>query len=277
MKKVMERLANIDRRVIYALIWVVILFPMIRPVGLPISITPEVRKTHEWIHENLKAGDTVLVDVDFDPSQAPELLPQLLAVMKDLMTLEQRIVLVSFTPGGFLYQDRIVTEVAADFQYQYGSDIISLPFKAGNESAYNALGRDMKELYSVDYYGSPLTDAALWRDLSGTADFKAVFTFCAGDQGVWMIRHVGQVNSTPVFNGTVSSSGAFMTPYWESGQLTGFIVGMSGAAEYEKLSGFTGTATSGMDAQSFGHILITTLIVVGNVGYLGSKRKGMVR
>ncbi len=277
MGNAMERLANLDRRIIYGLIWLVILFPMVKPVGLPISITPEVRKTHEWIHQNLRAKDVVMVDVDFDPSQAPELLPQLLAVSKDLMTMGQRIVLVSFLPGGFVYQDRIVTEVAADFDYEYGSDILSLPFKAGNESAYNALGRDIKALYTEDYYGKPLADTALWQDLKGVADLKAVFTFCAGDQGVWMIRHVGQVNKTPVFNGTVSSSGAFMTPYWESGQLTGFIVGMSGAAEYEKLSGFTGSAISGMDAQSFGHILITALIVVGNVGYLGSKRKGKVR
>lgn len=269
----LKKMANIDRRIIYALIWLVVLFPLVRPIGLPIPITPEARKTFDWIHANLKAGDPVLIDVDFDPSSAPELLPQLIAVTKDLMNMRIRIVLASFLPGAFVYQDQIVAQIAPSRGYQYGTDLLSLPFKAGNESAYNALGRDMGALYTEDYYGKPLGDAPLWQDVRSAGDFRAVFTFCSGDQGVWMIRQVGQVLGTPVLNGTVASSGAYMTPYWQSGQLTGFVVGMSGAAEYETLAGFPGAATSGMDAQSFGHLLIAGLIVVGNAGHLATRRK----
>jgi hypothetical protein len=50
--------------------------------------------------------------------------------------------------------------------------------------------------------------------------------------------------------------------------------GLRGAAEYEALLGRRGVATAGMDAQSATHALIIVLILVGNVGYLASRRRG---
>lgn len=269
----MERLLNLDRRFMYILMFLVILFPLVRPLGLPVPITPDVQRTYDWIQTNLQEGDVVFVDVDFDPAQAPELLPQLESVVSDLMSSGVKMVLGTFLTGGFMYQKKVVEEIAPKFGYRYGEDIVSLPFKAGNESAYNALGKDILGLYREDFRGHRLDGMPLWESLGSFKDFQASFCFCAGDQGIWMIRHLGQATGVPVINGTVASSGAFMTPFWESGQLSGFIVGMSGAAEYESLSGFSGTALSGMDAQSFGHLLISFLVVAGNVGYLASKRK----
>ncbi len=268
-----EKLADLDRRIIYGAIFIVVLMPLIRPFGLPLAITSDVEESYKWVHENIYEDDIVFIDVDFDPSSAPELLPQYIAMSKDFMQIGAKIVLVSYLPGGFMYQKQLVEETAPEFDYEYGCDIISLPFKAGNESAYNALGRDLKSLYTEDYYGDRLQGMVLWERINSITDAKAVICFCAGDQAIWMIRHVGQVHDIPIINGTVASSGAFMTPFWESKQLSGFVVGMSGAAEYEQLSNFVGRAASAMDAQSFGHILITLFVVLGNTGYLVAKRR----
>ncbi len=266
---------DLDRRIIYGAIFIAVLTPLIRPFGLPLAITPDVLESYKWVHDNICEGDIVFIDVDFDPSSAPELFPQYIAMSKDFMGIGAKIVLASYLPGGFMYQKQLVEEVAPEFGYEYGRDIVSLPFKAGNESAYNALGRDLKGLYTEDFYGEKLNGMPLWNQIKGIADIRAIFCFCAGDQAIWMIRHAGQVHRIPVFNGTVASSGAFMTPFWESKQLSGFIVGMSGAAEYEQLSGNVGQAASAMDAQSFGHILITIFVILGNAGYIVARRKGI--
>ena len=49
---------------------------------------------------------------------------------------------------------------------------------------------------------------------------------------------------------------------------------MKGAAEYEQLIGKPGTASVGMDAQSLTHLLIVIFVIVGNIQYFLSKRKG---
>jgi len=48
--------------------------------------------------------------------------------------------------------------------------------------------------------------------------------------------------------------------------------GLRGAAEYEKLINAPGIATKLMDAQSLAHLLIITLIVLGNVAFVVKQR-----
>jgi hypothetical protein len=60
--------------------------------------------------------------------------------------------------------------------------------------------------------------------------------------------------------------------YVGSGQLVGLLGGMKGAAEYEKMVGKPGLATTGMGMQSLAHFLLIGLIGVGNIGYLMARR-----
>ncbi len=62
-------------------------------------------------------------------------------------------------------------------------------------------------------------------------------------------------------------------PNLQAGQIVGIVAGMRGAAEYEIMVGKPGTAVAGMDAQSFAHVLIMLLIIVGNVGYILTRKK----
>ena len=57
-------------------------------------------------------------------------------------------------------------------------------------------------------------------------------------------------------------------PYLDSGQLSGLLTGMKGAAEYEKITGLTGAGSAAMGGQSFAHLSILILIVLGNLSVL---------
>jgi len=59
----------------------------------------------------------------------------------------------------------------------------------------------------------------------------------------------------------------------QSRQVLAGVLGMKGAAEYEVLIGHPGTATAGMDAQSFSHALIIVFIIVGNLGYIFTRKE----
>jgi hypothetical protein len=69
-------------------------------------------------------------------------------------------------------------------------------------------------------------------------------------------------------------SGPDYVPYYNAGQLLGLAAGMKGAAEYEKLVGRPGDATTGMAAQSASHALLIAFIVFGNVTYFRARRRG---
>src|ERR1051325_3533861 len=54
-------------------------------------------------------------------------------------------------------------------------------------------------------------------------------------------------------------------PFLDSGQLSGLLTGMKGAAEYEQLVGAPGTGSTMMAGQSFAHLYIFILILLGNL------------
>jgi hypothetical protein len=268
-----QKLNNLDVRWLYLLMVIFVTFPLLKPLGLPLAITGPTQKSFDWIKANIKPGDVVLIDVAFDPSSAPELLPMYTALGKWFCTNKVKIVTFSTLAGGFMYQKDFTEELALkQFGYKYGEDIVMLPFKAGNEAAYSSFGRDMKGLYTTDWYGKPLTGMPLWDSLKTPKDFKVAIGFSAGDNPVWLLRQVSQQNSMPMMAGVVASSAAMMTPFWASGQFVGYLVGMSGAAELEVLSGFPGRAAGAMDGQSFGHLLIILFVILGNIGYYYTKK-----
>jgi hypothetical protein len=57
-------------------------------------------------------------------------------------------------------------------------------------------------------------------------------------------------------------------PFLDSGQLSGMLTGMKGAAEYEQLIGAPGFGLPAMAGQSFAHLYILFLIVLGNLPIL---------
>jgi hypothetical protein len=72
-------------------------------------------------------------------------------------------------------------------------------------------------------------------------------------------------------------------PLLASGQLSGMLGGVKGAAEYETIlfnehKIAKGFGTQAMASQSLSHFLILTMVILGNVGmYLERKRRGGVQ
>ena len=82
---------------------------------------------------------------------------------------------------------------------------------------------------------------------------------------------------TPIVMGTGSVSVPGEMPYYASGQYKGLLAGLRGAAEYELLTGYPGSAILGMDAQSAAHFLVIALIAIGNIGFFRPGKEGEFR
>ena len=59
----------------------------------------------------------------------------------------------------------------------------------------------------------------------------------------------------------------------DAGQIKGMLTGMKGAAEYEPLLDAKDFATRAAGSLSTSHLLIIVLIIIGNIGYISSRRR----
>lgn len=271
MSKVREPL---DRRIIFLMVFIGVALPIMIKVGLPIETTENVEMVYDLV-ESTPAGSHVLISFDYDPSTKPEIHPQAIAVIKHALLKKQKIICMALWPMGVKMCEQIFTTLEEEgIKPVYGVDWANMGYKSGGAISLKALGNDFQKVFTQDTNGTFVEDIPALKGVTSLQDFKYVMSFSAGVPGIKEWVQVGHdMYKTPVSGGVTAVSAPSILPYVnEQRQLTGLLGGMKAAAEYEALIGIPGTATQGMDAQSFAHLIIIILIVIGNVNYFHNKK-----
>lgn len=264
-----QKLNSIDVRILYLIMVVAAIYPLLNPIGLPLPITDRVRDSYAAI-DTLQPGELVFFGIDYSPTQEAEMWPQTLAIGHHLARKGVKIVMLNMIEGAYRYEERIRDVILDEYpEYQYGVNIIALPFTAGREAAFMSVVQDLKGLYTYDLAGAPVGDLPLWNEINGAGDFTMYVELA--DAADWWLRPMSQVPGLKLWTGTVASGASTMAPLYQSGQMVGFIYGMAGAAEYEVLVKKPGSAAAAMDTQSMGHALIILFVILGNIGYQAQK------
>ncbi|QOR34802.1 hypothetical protein IMX26_15275 [Clostridium sp. 'deep sea'] len=270
----MKFLMNIDRRIIYILVFLAIAIPMLKPVGLPFSINESTQNFFNEV-DALKPGDVVVVSYDYDPSSQAQIEPQAKAVLKHLYNKEGiKIINLAFWPSGPLFTDKYLKEMQGSHNKEYGEDYVSLGYIAGGETAISSFAKDIKKCFSVDRLGNKTSSLAMLKNINSAKDISLFITFGSGTPGLAEhIRQVQSVYGTKMVAGMSSVSVAGYLPYYNAGQIKGYLNGLRGAAEYETLLKEPGAATSAMDSLSFAHMIVIVFIILGNIAYFTNPQR----
>jgi hypothetical protein len=270
-----ERFEHIDPRVIYVLLIIAVSIPIMKPIGLPISISYTTRLTYDAV-EKLPAGSRVLMSLDYSPGGMPELHPQVTALMFHFIKRNLQVVTVGASAEGANFADALLALTFGAAGKKYGTDYINLGFFPGDESGLTALAEDIRKVYKADYTRKPVDSFPMMASIKNIKDFGLAFTFNTGgklDTHGW-IRQVYTAHKVPVVLGVGTNMAPTNTAYVQSKQAAGMLVGLRGAAEYELLVGKPGSAVAAMDSQSAAHMVVVIIILLGNIGYFVSRGKG---
>lgn len=265
------KLEKVDPRAIYVLLFLVISIPLIRPLGLPISMSPMTIAYHDVV-EKLKPGDVAIISMDYGPASMPEQYPATKATVAHLAAKGAKIVGVGFWADGVPFMDRAFKEIlgASKDHPKYGIDFVNLGWVPNGEVGMTALGKDVQATCSKDYYGTPIGALSMMKDIKSGKDFKLLITIASGTPGVpeWLRQWQAQFGVTTITAVTAVSAPGVRVYF--PAQIAGTIEGLAGAAEYEVLLaryGYKGTLAPPMDAQSLSHLMVIIFIVLGNVGF----------
>ena len=271
----LDRVEKLDRRWTFLIMFLAISFPLFVRLALPIRVSPEVHGFYDAI-EALHPGDVVYFAGDYDPGSKPELEPMLNNALEHLFSKDVRVVAATLWPAGAPLLEAGLREVGDQYRKEYGIDYVNLGFKEGKENVMVQLGKSFRAIYPNDYYGTPAGELPLLAEkkpdgswlADNFADVKLIVNISAGYPGTkeW-VQQVRTRFDIPMISGCTAVSAPEYYPYVQSGQLSGLLGGLSGAAEYEQLTGNPGWASVGMDAQSLGHVTIIVLIILGNLVY----------
>lgn len=269
-----DKLQSIDKRIIYTIMLLCLIIPMVKPLGIPLSISPSTQGVYNMV-DNLKPGDKVLLALDYSPGGSADVHPQLEVMVDHLMKKGVQAVMVSFWDAGPMFGEQVIPKFDA-LGKKYGVDYVNLGYVAGGEMGIKKWATDIPGTTPKDFHSNkPISEFPIMKDVKDAKAFKLIIDFSSGTPGgkEW-IRQVQTPMNIPMAIGTVTVSVPEYTPFVQSGQLIGMLAGLRGAAEYEVLNKTPGGAVAKMDAQSMGHLLVIAFIVLGNVGYLLTRKQG---
>ncbi|MDI6840364.1 MAG: hypothetical protein QMD71_05910 [bacterium] len=269
---ILNKLMLLERKYIFIIVALCVIIPLLIYLGLPIGVTKPALDLYNEVDCISPDGDPLLISFDFDPSTQPELYPMGLAILRHCFAKNIRVILMSLYVQGAGLAAMAIEDVRKEFtDKKSGVDYTFLGYQPGASMVVLGIGEDIHKIFPRDYYGVDIDSLPMMQTVKNYNDIPFV-VFLTGAGTPWIV-YANTRYHQKVGGGVTAVMASSFYPYLQTGQLTGMLGGLKGAAEYEELlarnnlSNARRIATIGMDAQSIVHIMMIVFIIFGNVAY----------
>jgi len=269
-----QRLQSIDRRIMYLLLVVVIVLPLVMQIDLPIVVSPAVRGAYNAV-EQIPSGKIAVISVIWSSGTIAENRPQTEALVRHMFKSGKKFAIVAFDPQGSELAFQSASAIAKEMRKTYGIDWVHWGYKpsANLIPMLQSLPRDIHKAVGKDYFGTPVGRIPMMKNIRTIKDIGLIADVTpSATLEIWIAFIYGQYRTPLIYAPTAVMAPEGFNPL-DAGQIKGMLTGMKGAAEYERLLGRRDFATRAAGALSTSHLLIIALIVLGNIGYISSRRQ----
>jgi hypothetical protein len=265
-----ERLASIDRRWIYLLLFLATLAPLVFGWHLRLYPTEDARSLYRLV-ESLPQGKIVVLSCNWEAGTQAESRPQTVALARHLLRrrIPFAILSIGYPTSPQIAQGAVEQAVREEGYGVYGVDYCNWGFRIGTTPWLQALSRNILKAVSTDWKGKRLAELPMMRGVETFKEDVSLLVDITGSSTVTdLISYVHAPTGVPVGFACTAVMAPEAYPLLDSGQLVGMLTGMRGAAEYEQLIGAPGFGVTAMAGQSFAHVFILVLITMGNLPIL---------
>jgi len=274
-----KKLEAVDVRLIFLVLWIAVGIPLMTPLYLPLSISPDTVKYQAAI-DALPADVVVVFGMDVSPAgYGGELGPQARATATHLFRKPVKIIFLTFWETGApliedVWKNRFVVDAMKD--KKYGVDYVNLGWIPGTETGMSSFATDVwKTLEKGDYKGTKLADLPLMAKVKTISDIYMLICIETGTPGgpeylrQWQARNP----QMKMLVGSLGVSVPANIAYVAAGQYISILRGGRGATEYQRLLGIMTTAdVMGSDAMTMSHVVVLVFLILGNLGYFATRK-----
>jgi len=274
-----KKLEAVDVRLIFLVIWIAVGIPLLTPLYLPLSISPDTVKYQAAI-DALPADVVVVFGMDVSPAgYGGELGPQARATATHLFRKPVKLIFLTFWETGApliedVWKNKFVVDAMKD--KKYGVDYVNLGWIPGTETGMASFATDVwKTLEKGDYKGTKLADLPMMAKVKTISDIYMLVCIETGTPGgpeylrQWQARNP----QMKMLVGSLGVSVPANIAYVAAGQYISILRGGRGATEYQRLLGIMTTAdVMGSDAMTMSHVIVLVFLIVGNLGYFATRK-----
>ena len=255
-------------------LFVVIFLAMMLNIKLDVPVNSKTQKLFGYI-DSLPEGSTLMFSFDHEASSLPEIRPIALSLLRHAFKKGHKLIGVALYAEGTAIGYRLMQKTADEYDCEYGRDYVYLGFRPQYIAAILSMGKSFRETYPRDYRSIDYDDIEMLEGIRNYEDIAAVVSVADGSLTTHWIEYGRGRFDVTILAGVTAAMVTTYDPYVSSGQLEAMMGGLRGAAEYEKLIKKDGGGQRGMLAQSTAHIYVALLIIIGNVIYFTTRKKGV--
>jgi len=282
------RLTQIDRRVIFIAVALAILIPLIFPMHMPMGAQRVTKNLYRAMEEVDTSRDVLLLSSDYAPQTEAENHPMAIVILRHCFARRIPVLINALYVEGAPLLDMAMTQVMDEFNARaktnadsiiYGRDVVYLGWQPPPIVPILSMGRSISGIYPVDYRGNRTDSLEVMKRVHNYDQIGLIVALTSSVSPLWYVMYAQTKFGVKVGAGCTAVSAPDFYPYCRSGQLSGMMAGMKGAAEYEELVGnqygVAGRrrATEGMASQSAAHLLMMAFVIIGNIAYFATRRK----
>jgi hypothetical protein len=247
---------------------------------------PPVEKLYNAI-DNVAEDKALIIDFDYDPQTLPELEPMGFAILRHAFTKRIKVLALSLYVQPLGLAQNALTSVTEEFNRVaktnadsiiYGRDYVFLGWQPPPLIPILGMGESIVNVYKNDYYGNRTDTLTIMKEIKNYSDIGLLVSLSSGDPPKWWIEYAQNRFGIKVGAGITAVSASEFYPYLQTGQFSGLMVGMKGAAEYEEQIErelrikARRKASESLPSLTYAHLVIMIFIVIGNAGYFISRR-----
>jgi hypothetical protein len=272
LKEWISRRENQDRT-IFVLYLILIAYPMLNPIGLPIPIGEPTIESYEILENVPEGGVIVIVSDEGFPSWA-ELGPGEIAIYRHAFKKVREddckiVLLTAYVVDGQILAERCLSNVDLT-GLEYGKHWVQLGYIPGYEAVLSAMMDDLKGIAPVDQFGTPTKDIPMLEDINSIDDYDYLYacTYTAMDVYIRQWGEKALARGVPIIINMLSGTVPLAMPYYRAGTMTSYLNSVTAGSGYEKLIGRPGMGAALMDAQSTAHLLGIAVIIVAQGAFM---------
>lgn len=264
----------LTQRILRIAIAVILILAAWVPIWIGGPLTPQptyLQPTMDQFKAAINAvptGTPVLVAVEYEPGLSGELETISSSVIAQLMSRSANLVFVTTNPAGSILADNLLNRaLAMQPTYSVADKVANLKYLAGGPTALFNFSLDLQSLDPLqaglagDWAKPPLNSIKSLSDFSSVL----VLTDNADTARAWVEQVKPSMGKTPLLMVASAQSEPMISPYLDSGQISGMITGLTGGALYEVAVNQPVRIQNFWDSYQAGLLIIVALILVGGL------------
>jgi len=268
---ILSKIEQVDRRVLYWVLILLIVIPTLAPMGLPIPISQMTRSFRAAL-EAIPNGGVVVLDTSLSVGSLPEIGPGAEVMGKYLAARPVKVIIWSVTTAeGPMLAEKYVVPYLEKAGKKYGTDYVNLGYIPGEDITLAKLAADIAYV-KKDYRGTDTTGLPILKDVKTAKDVALAIVIEAGGEGSYYVGQWYTPYKAPVATICTGVLVPIRIHFFGAGQMVGIAPGSRGIAELELLTGFRGTAVATQDVLSVTHLYVLLAVIAGNIAFLYRKR-----